>query len=124
MKQRVRDLILYTVTGVGIVGGAVLFGVYVPERFLPSHTSFVFICATAFLCLFVSKMYWQYRRSARLWALLVLLLIVHIALYTITFERLPQFPTILFLFTVPVEIMLVAAIVKLCLNVMPGKVKL
>ena len=124
MKQRVRDLLLYAVTGVGIVGGAVLFGVSIPERFFPSRAWFVFICATAFLCLFVLKMYWQYRRSAKLWALLVLLLIVHIALYTIIFEHLPQFPTILFLFTVPVEIMLVAAIVKLCLNVMPGKVKL
>jgi hypothetical protein len=69
-------------------------------------------------------MYWHQRKSGKLWTLLVLLLAVHSALHMITFEHLPQFPTILFLFTVPTEIMLVAAIVKLCLNVMPGKVKL
>jgi hypothetical protein len=69
-------------------------------------------------------MYWQQRKSGKLWILLVSLLIAHLAFHTIIFEHFPQIPTLLFLFTVPAEIMLVAAIVKLCLNVMPGKVKL
>ncbi|MGB2668145.1 MAG: hypothetical protein WAK48_29405 [Candidatus Acidiferrum sp.] len=121
MRPGIRNFLFYIVIGIGLVTVVLLLALFLPNV---SHAWFIFIWATAFLFLFVSKMYWHQRRSGKLWTLLALLLIAHIALHTITFEHWPQFPTILFLFTVPAEIMLVAAIVKLCLNVMPGKVKL
>jgi hypothetical protein len=121
LKHRLRDFLLYIVIGIGVVTGALLLAVFAPNI---SRTWFMFIGATVFLCMFISKMYWQYRRSAKLWALLILFLVVHIVVYTITFASLRQFPTILFLFAVPIEIMVVAAVVKLCLNLMPGRVKL
>ena len=121
MRPGIRNLLLYIVIGIGLVTAVLFLAFFLPNI---SHAWFIFVWATAFLCLFVSRMYWHQRKSGKLWALLVLLLIVHIALHAITFEHLPQFPTILFLFTVPAEIMLVATIVKVCLNVMPGMVKL
>ena len=89
-----------------------------------SHTWFMFIGATAFLIFFISRMYWAHRKSGKLWALLALLLIAHVAFHAFMFDVFPQFPTILFLFTVPLEIMLVATIVKLCLNLMPARLKM
>jgi len=119
-----KQLALYVVLGLAIVGGAVVFGVFTPDQLFPTRAWFTFIFATGFLCLFVSKMYWSHRKSRKLWALLALLLIAHVALYKLVLEHFPQFPSILFLVTVPLEIMLAATIVKVCLNVMPGKVKL
>src|ERR1700733_10721729 len=121
LRRGIHDFLLYIIIGIGLVTAGLLLAFFLPNV---SHAWVIFFWATAFLCLFIPKMYWQHRSSVKLWALLILFLIAHIVLYAITFEHLPQFPTILFLFTVPVEIMLVAAIVKLCLNVMPGKVKL
>jgi len=116
-----RDFLLYVAIGFALIAAITILVFVAPNI---SKAWFVFTGATAFLCLFVSKMYWKHRKSGTLWTLLVLLLIAHVGLYTIIFKQFPQFPTFLFLFTVPLEVMLVATIVKLCLNVMPGKVKL
>lgn len=84
----------------------------------------MFIVETAFLCLFVAKMYWHQRRSMKLWALLALLLITHVGGYVALLIHVPNFPSALFLLAVPFEIALVATVVKICLNIMPRKAKL
>jgi len=116
LRQGVRDLFLYIVIGIALITTVLLLAVFVPNI---SHTWFIFVWATVFLCLFISKMYWHQRQSGKLWILLGVLLATHITLYAIAFGHFPDFSTSLFLLTVPIEIMLIAAIVKLCLNVMP-----
>src|ERR1700738_361582 len=117
LRQGIRDFFLYILVGVGLVTTVLFLALLLPNI---SHAWFIFGCATLFLCIFVSRMYWKQRRSSKLWILLTLLLAGHVALHAIVFERLPRFPTFLFLLTVPMEIMLVATIVKLGLNIMPG----
>ena len=80
--------------------------------------------ATGFLCFFVAKLYWHKRKSLRMWAVLVAILIAHILGYSVLLERVQHFPDALFLITVPLEIMLTILIVKFCLNVVPQRVKL
>ena len=121
LRREILNLLLYSVIGIGLVTALLLLAFFLPNI---SHSWFIFGWATAFLCLFVSGIYWHQRKLSKLWLLLALLLIVHVSLHVIIFDRFPHVPTILFLFTVPLEIMFVAVIVKLCLNVMPGKVKL
>ena len=120
LKRGIREFFLYTAIGIGLVATVLLLAFFLPNI---SHTWFIFFWATAFLCLFVSRMYWHEKKSGKLRILLAFLLIGHIGIHTILFEHFPKLPTILFLFTVPLEIMLVAATVKLCLNVMPGRFK-
>jgi hypothetical protein len=114
------DLILYVVIGIGFVGIVLALAFYLPGI---SHTWFMFIWATAFLGVFISRMYWPHRKSGKLWALLALLLIGHIVSYAAIFDLFPRFPAMLLLITVPLEIMVVATIVKVCLSLMPARLK-
>jgi len=121
VRHGARDLILYIGIGTALVAVALFLAVFLPGI---SRAWVTFGGATVFLCWFVSSMYWQRRRSPKLWTLLASLLLAHVAFHAVILERFPQFPAILFLLTVPVEVMLVAAIVKACLDVMPNQVKL
>jgi hypothetical protein len=120
LKRAIKDLVLYVAIGIGFVGVVLALAFYLPSI---SHTWFMFIWATAFLSVFISKMYWPHRKSGKLWALLALLLIAHIGSYAAIFDLFPRFPAILLLITVPLEIMVVATIVKVFLNLMPASLK-
>lgn len=124
MKRRFRDLALYVAIAVGIVGGLVTLPLWVSEGSLPSREWFTFIVATGFLCLFTGSLYWHRRKSLRLWVVLVTILIAHVLGYSVLLEHVQHFPDALFLITVPLEAMLIILIVKLCLNIMPQRVKL
>jgi hypothetical protein len=52
------------------------------------------------------------------------LLGVHIAGYIVLLNHVREWPAFSYLLTMPIEIMLIAAIVKVFLNVLPPKVKL
>ncbi len=101
-----------------------LFGVFVPERLWPSHAWYTFIFSTGFLSIFLARIYWHARKMASIWLFLALLLIIHIFGYSLLLRHTQALPGILYLFTIPIEIMVFAAIIKKCLNVMPGKIKL
>ena len=122
--SRFRDIALYVAIAIGLVGAAVLWPIVVPERYAISRTWYMFMIATGFLCLFVMKMYWPYRKLPKVWLLLASLLVAHVGGYSLFLSRLQQFPLVLFLLIVPLEIIATAAIVKLCLNLLPRGVNL
>jgi hypothetical protein len=122
--KKLKELALYIGIAIAIVGTAVTLPFWFPENFLPSRTWFIFFVATVFLCVFVIKMYWDHRKSVKIWKLLALIFLVHIFGYSVLLRRVPEFPDALFLLTVPLEVMLIALIVKLCLDIMPKRVKL
>jgi hypothetical protein len=101
---------------VGLVGFALVFMV-----FSISRVWYTFIITTAFLVVFIVKMY-SHQRKRRLWFLLAALLVVHVAGFGLLLKHL-QFPDISFLVALPIEVVLIAAIVKLCMGVMPKHVK-
>lgn len=53
-----------------------------------------------------------------------LILVVHVTGYSILLHHLPNFSVAWFLVAVPVELVVVAVIVKLWLNILPQKVKM
>jgi len=87
MPLRTHDLFLYTVIGIALITTVLLLAVFAPNI---SHTWFIFVWATVFLCLFVSKIYWHQRKSGKLWILLGVLLAAHITLYAIVFGHFPD----------------------------------
>lgn len=123
-KHRLRDAALYVVIALCLVGFVGTLALWLPEKDVPSRAWFVFVVATAFLFFFIGKMYWHKRRSPRVWLLLAAVLVVHVVGYSVLLSYLPNFPDALFLVLVPLEVMLIALIVKLCLKVMPQSVKL
>jgi hypothetical protein len=121
LKKKLWDLVLCVLIAACILTPMAVLAIFKVDV---SRAWFILVAATVFLCVFVSKMYWNHRKSAKLWTLLGAFLIAHIAGFSILLERIPQFPDVLFLVTVPLEGMLVATVVKICLNIMPQRVKL
>jgi hypothetical protein len=122
MKSSTRDLIIYIAIAVGIVTIGTLWAFLLPERYWPDLTTtwFAFIFFTAVFGIFLVKLYWSKRKMARLWLLLALLMAVHTTAYVIFLSYVQQWPAIWYLFTMPIEAMLFALIVKICLNVLPS----
>lgn len=121
LRKRLRDFTLYVAIAGCILAVVAAFAFF---RVNLSRAWLVFAVATAFLCVFVPKMYWHERKSLRMWALLATILIAHVLGYSTLLARAQHFPDPLFLITVPLEVMFIALIVKLCLNIMPQRVKL
>lgn len=126
MKLTTRDLILYVIVGLCLAAGAVLWPFVIPEPFWPhlTHAWFSFIFSTFALVIVLAKMYWPMRNSVKVWLLLTLLLGVHIIGYTILLRSIPQWPAVSYIVTVPVEVMAINLVTKICLNVLPRNVKL
>jgi hypothetical protein len=124
VRHKLRDLAVYAAIAIGIVALILVCAILIPDRDSTSRTWYMFFVSTGFLCFFVTKMYWNHRSSKRIWILLVVLLLIHTVVFKIVLNRVSQFPDFLFLFTVPLEIVMAGAIVKVCLDVMPQKVKL
>lgn len=125
-KRKTGELRLYIAIAVGIVLGGTLYEFLVPERLWPhlTYTWYMFIVETGFLYVFVMKMYWPHRGSSKLWMLLALLLTTHISGFAVLITRAGEFPAIVFFLAAPAEVMVVATVVKVCLDIMPAKVKL
>jgi hypothetical protein len=118
LRNRLLDFAVYFAAAVGLVGIALVFLILSIGR-----VWYTFIIATAFLGAFIVKMYSHHRKSHRLWFLLAALFAVHVAGFALLLTHLQKFPDISFLIAIPIEVVLIAAIVKLCLGVMPKHVK-
>lgn len=121
MKPSTRDLILYTAIAVGIVTVGTLWAFLMPEVYWPHLTTtwFAFIFFTAGFGIFLVKLYWSKRKILKLWLLLGLLMAIHTAAYFIFLSYVHQWPAVWYLLTMPIEAMVFALIVKICLNVLP-----
>ena len=122
MKSNTRDLIIYIAIGIGIVMVPTLWMFLVPERYWPHLTGtwFAFIFFTVVLGLFLVKLYWPHRKMVKLWVLLASLMVNHALAYIIFLSHVHQWPAVWYLLTMPIECMLFALIVKMCLNVLPS----
>jgi hypothetical protein len=60
----------------------------------------------------------------KVWALLALFFAMHVAFYTFFLHYVQRWPGFWYLLTMPIEVMIVAALVYKCLHVLPPKVKL
>ncbi len=101
-----------------------LWPILVPERFWISHTWFSFVFFTVLLAIVLIKLYWSARKSAKLWLLLAFAFLVHIVAYAAFLSHVQEWPALWYLLTMPVEVMVFAAIIYKCLKVLPAKVKL
>jgi len=124
LKNKLRDFAIYIAVAVGIVGIILVCAIFIPDRFSISRIWYTFSVSTGFLCFFVTKMYWNHRTSKRIWILLAVLLFIHIAVFKTVLNRIGHFPDFMFLLTVPLEIVIAGATVKVCLDIIPSKVKL
>lgn len=100
--------------------------VLIPERLWihVTHAWFSFFLLTIILVAVLVKMYWPARKSLKLWILMLFLLGMHTVGYVVLLRHVPQWPTYLYLLTIPLEIMFVAATVKACLNILPPNMDL
>ena len=126
LKTRTRDLILYVAIGFGIVIVGTLYAFLLPQHFWPhlTRTWYMFIVETGFLYFFVVKMYWHERTFLKIWLLLGLLFFIHLVGYWLLLSHFQEFSSAWFLIAGPGEVIVIATVVKLCLNVMPKSVKL
>ena len=126
MKQGAPTLILYVLLGACLVAAFVVTAFLVPLHYLTELNRGWFFCCffTLVLVIFVIRMYWSARRSHNLWRLLFLLFVGHAAFYAVIFRELGQLPTLWYLLTMPLEVMLIATIVYLCLKIPPPRVKM
>jgi hypothetical protein len=120
-RSHTKDLILYIAIGVCIAMGVMFWPYLIPERYWPHLTTtwFAFIFFTAALGIFLVKLYWSKRKILKLWLLLGLLMAIHTTAYVILLSHLHQWPALWYLLTMPIEAMLFALVVKICLNILP-----
>jgi len=122
IRPQRRDLIIYIAIGASVPAAMMAWVYLVPQRFWVhvARTWFAFIFFTVFLGIFLVKLYWPHRKMAKLWLLLGLLMAIHTAAYIIFLRHVHQWPALWYVFTMPIEGMLFALIVKICLNVLPS----
>jgi hypothetical protein len=116
-----RSLLLYVGIAVGVAAGILALAVYAPNV---THAQFVFVFMTLILGAILIRMYWPFRRSGKVWLPLLILYLIHIGLYVVVLRRVEDLPILSYFLTIPVEVMIANVITKLCLNVLPTKVKL
>jgi len=116
-----RDLLLYVIIAVGAVAVIIGLAMYVPNI---SHVWFSFVGFTSLLAVVLAKLYWHVRKSAKVWLLLAFLLTVHCLCYVEILRHLSNWPAFWYVLTMPVEVIAVAAAMKICLNVLPRQVRL
>jgi hypothetical protein len=126
-KSKSTKLSWYVLGGLLVAAGYIVcvFVVvkFVPERFWPNKQWLAFTFFSVILFVFLTKMYWSVRKPRSFWWLLLLLMIVHTAVYV----PLLRFITRAFMYVVimPIEAIVIFLIVKLVVNVMPDtKVRL
>ena len=116
-----RNVLIYVVTGLGLLAVTLLLAAYAPNI---THAWFSFGAFTILLVAVLARMYWPVRKSAKVWLLLAFFMVVHIVAYAFLLQRVPRWPSLLYVVTGPVEVMLFATIAKVWLDVLPPKVKL
>jgi hypothetical protein len=123
LKPGTRDLVTYVVIGLGTVTVGTLCVFFIPERFWPhlTHTWFSFVFFTGLLGIVLVRLYWPARQLKKLWLLLAFLFVVHTVAYAIFLSHVQQWPAIWYLLTMPAEVMVIATIIKICLNVLPNR---
>ena len=121
--MRRRDLILYVVIGTLLAAAVMLWPFVIPKRLWPhlTHAWFSLIFFTVLLGVVLARLYWQERRSAKLWFLLALLLVFHAMGYGFLLVRVGPWPALWYPLTMPIEVVVFAAIAKMWLNVLPRK---
>jgi hypothetical protein len=120
------DLVLYVAIALALVIGGALYIFFVPpQRWVHlTHTWFAFTFFTVLLAVALAKMYWSARKRAKLWVLLGLFPLAHIAAYVVFLKRVPDWPTFWYIPSYTAEGMLFMVLTKLGLNVMPTTTRL
>jgi hypothetical protein len=115
-----RYLLLYVVIGLAFVGAIILLTLVHPS-FSQKWSAFVFF--TALLVIVLAKMYWSERESAKLRISLILVLSAHITLYVAFLTHVENWPALNYVLTMPIEVMVIMSVIKVCLNVFPRNLK-
>jgi hypothetical protein len=113
LMGKLRELGLYIIVAIGVIAGGLALAAFT------SYEWYSFILFSALLAVVLAKMYWQARRVWRLWLLLALFMIAHTGVYVAVLQRVPNWPTISYVITGPLEIMLFATIAWFWLKVNP-----
>jgi protein-S-isoprenylcysteine O-methyltransferase Ste14 len=120
-KSRISDLFWYVVIGLGVVVliivGTFVFVKFVPERYWPTKRWWAFTFFTILLFAFLIKAYWEAHKPRTFWWLLMLLFTAHVIVTA------PLVPYIrhayIYPIVMPFEFMMMAAVIKRLVNVMP-----
>jgi hypothetical protein len=115
-----RNLLLYIVIGVGIVGGIITLAIYAPKI---GHAWFSFVGFTILLVGILVKLYWTARKDLRIWMLLLAFLAIHCGFYTVLLRHSSDWPAFWYVLTGPIEVMVFATIAKIGLNILPRRVR-
>jgi hypothetical protein len=91
--------------------------VYGPEHEWITRRWAWFLYFTVALFGLLVKMYWRMRKVGKFWALLFSLFVIHFLGYAAVLNYISR--AFVYLIIMPVEVMLIATIIKIVLNVMP-----
>ena len=104
-----------------IIGGTLVFVKFVPERYWPTKHWWAFIFFTIVLFAFLIKSYWEAHKPRNFWSLLMLLFTAHLA---VTAPLVPYIQhAYIYPMVMPFEFMIMAAVIKRVVNVMPRYTK-
>lgn len=113
------DFFWYVVIGLLVVFAIGAYVVYVPEGARPSRKWAEFALYTCFMFIFLAKFYWRIRRRLKLWLIMLAASVVHVSVFVPLLYRIENWASVAYLLLLPVEIMIIAIVVKLALGVMP-----
>jgi len=117
LKRRFSDTFWYIVIGVLAVP-AIVVAAIIPEHWLPNKQWMAFIWFSLLLFVALAKFYWNVRKPRKFWLFFLGLLIVHILVYATVLPYIER--AFWYLFIMPIEAMLIAVVIKLAFNIMPG----
>jgi len=116
-----RTFLLYVVIGIAVVAGILALAAYAPNI---THAWFSFVGFTSVLAIVLARMYWSARKSAKVWLFLAVFMVIHSGGYVILLRQGADWSGLWYVLTMPIEVMIVIAAIKICLNVMPRKARL
>ncbi len=120
-----RNLLLYVVIGIAFLAGILALAFFGQDvSFALLRTWYSFVCFSLLLAAVLVKMYWPVRKSAKVWPLLGILFLIHVGVYVVFLRHVQDWSTLWYLLTTPIEVMIIATIVKICLDVLPPRVKM
>jgi hypothetical protein len=108
----------YIVIGLSTILLIAIAVTVIPEHWLPSKQWAWFLLFSLFLFLFLAKFYWNVRKPRKFWALLFVVLAIHVLVYAPFLAYIDR--AFWYFFIMPTEGMIIMMIMKRVFNIMPA----
>lgn len=120
LSHRSRDFILYVSIGVTFVGGILLWVVYVTPHYTLDAKWPTLAYFSIFLFGMVLRGYWHAPKSAKFWAVLLTLFVLHVLGYVLVLLRVRRLPPIWYAITFVPEIFIIGLVLGYVARTVPS----